>query len=152
VRREFIFQGDADCYKQAKDASDGFEHGYLGVDRLFELSQQARTKTATYVRTCLLELVGLHSDAKAKLLSQPFSEPLGHWPLIKYLRGTLQTDRDDLAALGNEYPFMHLIPEIKKCELTEDGKLQVQLGDKYTAELAEGVTFSPKGIALRRPR
>jgi hypothetical protein len=32
VRKQYLPAGDADCYKKAKDASDGFEHGYMGFD------------------------------------------------------------------------------------------------------------------------
>ncbi|MGH8727552.1 MAG: hypothetical protein ACREV9_05235 [Burkholderiales bacterium] len=53
IRREFILQGDIECYKQAKEASDGFEHGFLGFDHILEISQQVRSRMATYVRAAI---------------------------------------------------------------------------------------------------
>lgn len=32
LRRDHILNGNGDCYKRAKEASDGFEHGFLGYD------------------------------------------------------------------------------------------------------------------------
>lgn len=151
IRRQFILQGDTECYTQAKEASDGFEHGYLGFDRLLELSQQVRHRMAAYVRASIFDLAGVEENAKARLLSSTFAEALGHWPVVKYLRGTLRGDRDELAAPGNEYPFMRWATGIKKCEFGEDGKLQVQLEEKLTAELADGISFSPKSFEAWRP-
>ncbi|MGH9907318.1 MAG: hypothetical protein ACRD8U_17250 [Pyrinomonadaceae bacterium] len=151
IRRQFILQGDTECYTQAKEASDGFEHGYLGFDQVLELSQQVRHRMAIYVRRSIFDLAGVEEDAKARLLSNTFAKPLGHWPVVKYLRGTLQGNRDELAAPGNEYPFMRWATGVKKCEFDSDGKLQVQLDEKLTAELAEGISFSPKSFEAWRP-
>jgi hypothetical protein len=106
---------------------------------------------AAYVRTAIFDLAGVEENAKAGLLSGTFAEALGHRPLVKYLRGTLIGNRDELAAPGNEYPFMRWATGIKKCEFGEDGKLQVQPEEKLTAELAEGISFSPKSFEVWRP-
>jgi hypothetical protein len=151
IRREFIFQGDAECYKQAKEASDGFEHGYLGFDTIHALSEPIRRRTAGYVRRAIFDLAGVEEDAKARLLSDKFAMPLGPWPVVKYLRGQLRGDGDQLAAPGNEYPFIRWATEIKKCEVRDDGQLDCQVEEKLTPELADGVVFSPKSFEAWRP-
>lgn len=151
IRQRFILQDDADCYKKAKDASDGFEHSYHGFDRVFKLSQEVRHRMASYVRSAIFDLAGVEENAKGRLLSEAFGEPLGPWRVAKYLRGTLQGDRDDLAAAGNEYPFIRWATTVKQGEFDGDGKLQVQTSETLTTELAEGVTFSPKSIEAWKP-
>jgi hypothetical protein len=54
ARRECIFAGDTETYTRAKDASDGFEHGYLAFDEVWALASQVRTKTAQHLRNALL--------------------------------------------------------------------------------------------------
>jgi len=39
IRRDFLLQGDVECYKKGKQASDGFEHGFLEYDKMREHSE-----------------------------------------------------------------------------------------------------------------
>jgi hypothetical protein len=151
IRRDFILHGDAECYKQAKEASDGLEHGYLGFDRVWELSKQVRHRMAHHVRTSIFDLSGLTGDPKAKLLSDTFAKPLGPSRVVKYLRGRLLGDRDDLARPDSEYPFIRWATTLKKAELDEGGTLQIQLEEKLTPELGEGISFSPKSMEVWQP-
>src|SRR5262249_39089592 len=151
IRHKFILQGDIECYTQSKEASNGFEHGYLDFDQLLDISQQVRHRMAAYVRRSIFDLVGIEENAKARLLSSTFSEPLGHWPVVKYLRGVLRGDGDQLAAPGNEYPFMRWGTGIKKCEFDENGELQIQVDEKLTAELSEGISFSLGSFEVWKP-
>lgn len=143
IRRDFILRGDKECYKEAKEASDGFEHGYLRFDRILQLSRQVRHRMAGYVRTEIFDLAVLNDDAKARLLSEPFAKPLGPSRVAKYLRGTLIGEVENMASSGNEYPFIRWATKIKKCEFDIDGKLQIQLKEILTPELATGVAFKP---------
>lgn len=143
IRRDFLLHGDEECYKQAKEASDGFEHGYLKFDNIRDISQNVRHRTAGYIRRSFFELVGVNEDTKAELLSDKFSEPLGYWPFAKYLWGMLRTEHDTLAAPGNEYPFIKWSVEIQQCEWDQDGKMQSQINEQLIPELAKDVTFVP---------
>jgi len=151
IRRDFLLHGDAECYKLAKEASDGLEHGYLGFDRVWELSQKVRYRMAHSVRMSIFDLAGLSGDAKAKLLSDTFDKPLGPMRVVKYLRGRLIGERDDLALPGSEYPFIRWKSTIKKFEFGNDGNPQIQLEEKLTPELAEGVSFSPTSMEIWKP-
>ena len=119
-------KGDIDAYRKAKKASDAFEHGFLGFDEIWKLSQDVRNRVATYVRESILRLSGLDSATFEILTSKPFDEPLGHWPVVKYLRGKLFSERDNLAAKGNAYPFVRWRHEIKTCKFDETGELQIE--------------------------
>jgi hypothetical protein len=106
---------------------------------------------AHHVRTSIFDLSGLSGDPKAKLLSDTFAKPLGPSRVVKYLRGRLLGDRDDLARPGSEYPFMRWATTLKKAELDEGGNLQIQLEEKLTPELGEGISFSPKSMEVWQP-
>jgi hypothetical protein len=146
IRLKHLLQDDDECYTKGKEASDAFEHGYRNFDHIFALAHQVRRKMAAYVRSSIFDIAMLESDAKAKLLSKPFNEPLGHWPVAKYLRGTLKGGGQNLPVPGARYPFMRWATEIKKCEVKADGTLQMDITEKMTAELGEGITFSPKSL------
>jgi hypothetical protein len=141
VRKDLLLAGDGECYAKAKDASDGLEHGFLGYDKIHELSKDVRHRMAGYVRTAILTLCGLQSEAVEVLTKDPFDKPLGHWPLAKYLRGRLLGTNPELAAKGNAYPFMRWKTVIKECGVGEDGKLHMKFNEELTAELGEGISF-----------
>jgi hypothetical protein len=148
LRRDFILHGDNECYKQAKEASDGLEHGYLALDRVWELSKQVRERMARHVRTSIFDLAGLNGNPRVKLLSDAFAEPLGPSRVVKYLRGRLLGDREDPAQPGNEYPFIRWTTTLKKAELDEAGNFQLEFEEKFTPQLSEGVSFSPKSMEV----
>jgi hypothetical protein len=72
---------------------------------------------------------------------------LGHWPIVKYLRSKLVGTGEELAAPGNEYPFMKWNPKIKRAKW-EGGKLNIELEENLTAELAEGIGFQRGSIEV----
>jgi len=151
VRREIILKGDADCYAKARKASDGFEHGYLGFDDVRALAVETRTRMGKYVRESLLGMLDLPADVRARLLGSPFDAPMGDWTLVKYLRGALLADADELAPPESVYPFMKWAPSLTKCELAPTGELKIAISETYTAQLAHGVKFQSRSAELWRP-
>jgi len=141
VRKEFLLKGDSECYKKAKDASDGFEHGFLGYQEIIKLSKDVMKKMAEYTRTAIIELCNLEKDKKDILLTEPFSKPLGYWPLVKYLRGKLIREGDQLAAEGNEYPIMKWKSTYKTT--LEDKTKKIIINDNITPDLGQGISFKP---------
>lgn len=71
-------------------------------------------------------------------------EPLGVNRVVLYIYGQLSAADDRLAKDGNEYPFLKWDPQYKRCEIGATGKLDFELDSKFTAELADGVTFTPE--------
>ena len=146
VRRRLILEGDAECYKKAKEASDGFEHGFLDFNKIIENARDVRHRMANYVRKAILDMLEL--DPKDREALEKLDKPLGHWPIVKYFRGKLISDGDRLAAEGKAYPFLRWKPIIKNLSISPDGKFNFTITESFTAELAEGVSFRPESIEI----
>jgi hypothetical protein len=145
VRRDLLLKGDNEVYGKVRQASDGFEHGFLNYGEISKSAQDIRHRMAGYVRTAILELCELDQSVFDRLTSDPFNKPLGHWPIAKYLRGKLLGTGEELAASGNEYPFMKWNPTIKTAKW-EGGKLNIEVEENLTAELAQGISFQAGSI------
>lgn len=151
IRRDLILDGDEECYRKSKQASDGFEHGFLGYDKIRELSKDVRHRMAKYIRNTILELSGLEAEPLRVLTSGPYEKPMGHWPIVKYVRGRLLGESPELAAKGNAYPILRWKPVINKCEATKDGKINIRFSENLTAELGEGISFQPISFEAWKP-
>jgi hypothetical protein len=149
--RKLLLQNDDECYKKAKAASDGFEHGFLGYDKMREYAKDVRHRMASYVRSAILSLCDVPTGIVDLLLRDPFDKPLGPWPLAKYVRGRLVGDSSVLAQAGNQYPFIRWSPTIKSCALDAAGKLNIQFSETFTAELADGIGFQPQSVEVWQP-
>ena len=143
VRKEFLLKGDSECYSKAKEASDGFEHGFLGYQKIRKLSKDVRNKMAKYTRTAIIELCNLEKDKKDILLAEPFNKPLGYWPIVKYLRGKLIGKGDQLAVEGNAYPFIKWKSTYISTLEDKTKKLHISIKDSITPELGQGISFKP---------
>ena len=139
VRRVLILKGDNECYKKAKSASDGFEHGFLGFDKIQSLAQDTRYRMAKYIRTEVFYQLGINQEAYDVLTNDPYDKPLGYWPIVKCVRGKLVGENPELAAVGNAYPFLRWKPVIDKCEVKENEEVSIVFSDKFTAEFGEGI-------------
>ena len=146
VRKALILEGDTDCYRKAKEASDGFEHGFLDFSKIIENAKDVRHRMARYVRKAILEMLDLEQSDLETL--EKLGKPLGYWPIVKYFRGKLISDEDTLAPKGKAYPFLRWKPIIKNLSITQDGKFNYVLTESLTAELGEGVLFKPQSIEI----
>jgi hypothetical protein len=152
IRRDLILNGDEECHRKSKQASDGFEHGFLGYDKIRELSKDVRHRMAMYIRNAILGLSGLEAEPLRVLTSDPYDKPMGYWPVVKYVRGRLLGESPELAAKGNAYPFLRWKPVINKCEVNEDGKINIQFSENLTAELGKAISFQPKSYEAWKPK
>lgn len=151
VRKDLLFQGDDNCYRDAKAASDGFEHGFMPFDKIRNKARVVRGKTATYLRKAILELVEIKEAHRKTLLAPPYNDPLGNWPVVKYMRGQLLGDSDNLAAKGNEYPILSWKSTIKSAELLKSGEYDFKFEEKLTPKLGEGIKFKRKRFEVWKP-
>jgi hypothetical protein len=74
IRLEVLFQSDRDVHKNAKEASDGYEHGYLELDRIEQLAQASRDRTAEYLRSAIINFV-VPPEQRQLLREGPFKTP-----------------------------------------------------------------------------
>jgi len=151
IRREILFQGDTATYKTARHASDGFEHGFLPFDEIRSLAQQVRNKTANFLREGIINALNLDRDLRTTLLSSPYDEPLGCFPTVKYVRGSLIGKSEKLQKDGNEYPILAGRTTIKELEFKENGEYSLKFDETLTPILSDGITFRPKSFEIWAP-
>jgi hypothetical protein len=151
VRKRLLFQGDEQCYRDAKDASDGFEHGFMPFDEIRNRARVVRDNTAAYLRKAILDLVAVKAGYRDVLLADPYNVPLGNWPVVKYMRGQLLGDSDVLAAEGNEYPILSWRSTIKSVDISKLGEYVIKFDETFTARLGNGICFQPKAFEVWRP-
>jgi hypothetical protein len=89
ARREILFPGDKGTYRTAKDVSDGLEHGYADISKLFDGAKRVRDATAFYLRSAILHLSGISDDYVQILEGEKYSTPLAIFPhsVHMYLMG-----------------------------------------------------------------
>lgn len=151
IRRDFILGGDEECYRKAKNASDGFEHGFLGYTKIRELTIDIRHRMAGHVRETIFRVSALDAETLKTLTDDPYNKPMGIWTLVKYLRGQLIGEGAELASKGNEYPFMRWRPVVQKAEVTENGKLNIKVNEELQPELGDGIVFQPISHEVWKP-
>jgi hypothetical protein len=151
VRKRLLFQGDEQCYRDAKAASDGFEHGFMPFDEIRNRARVVRDKTAACLRKTIFDLVTIKEGYRDILLAAPYNVPLGNWPVVKYIRGQLLGDSDSLAAEGNEYPIMLWRSTIKSVDFSESRDYVVTFDETLTARLGNGIRFQPKSFEVWKP-
>lgn len=151
VRKELILKGDAECYKKGKKASDGFEHGFLGFEIIRDYAKDIRHRMADYIRLAIFDLLAPLDKQLEVILRTPFDKPMGHWPVVKYLRGKLVGESDVLAKNGNAYPFMKWNPVISACSPEDNGKVTYQFSESISPELADGIGFQATSFEAWQP-
>ncbi len=151
VRRDLILNCDRDCYKKAKEASDGFKHGFLGYDRIRTLAEEIRYPMAQHIRAAIFELSGLDEETSKVLMAIPFDKPIGYWHIVKYLRGHLVGDNKELAKEGNRYPFIRMKSEVEKLGIRQDGIMNLKFTEDFALELNKEIEFERKSFEVWKP-
>lgn len=151
VRRVVLFRGDDECYGQAKDASDGFEHGFLELQKVRSLATESRDKAARYLRDAILDLAGGDGVRVAVARSEKYAEPLGAGALVKTVRGILVGSAERLAADGEAYPIVHWKTSLKEFRRTETGEFQATPAELLSCRLAPGITLEKATFEICGP-
>lgn len=141
VRRRIIFQGDEETYTEARRASDGFEHGFIAFDELHALARRRRDIAAKYVREAILELSGLPLPARNELITGKRAKPLGCWPVVQYMWGTLVGEGERLSAAAEKYPHFALRSRMKSVVVRPDGARDLRPESSLTLHTAPGIGF-----------
>ena len=98
---------------------------------------------AEYTRIALLEMCDLDEGNFNILSKKPFKKPIGCWTIVKYLRGKLIGESDQLAAKGNAHPFMRWKHTISNTSVDKNGKYSIKLKEDIIPELGQGISFQP---------
>lgn len=138
VRREYLFGNDESLYRTARKASDGFEHGYIGLPTLREDAALVTGKLFVVVRKGLLDVMGLDEAVRARIEGL---EPVDVRGYAYYVEASLTGKVEDprgLAAVGERHPRMNV--ETSVGELTYEGTaLRMSLQNKTTPLVAAGI-------------
>ena len=149
VRQTEIFQGDGATFKAAKEASDGFEHGYLPFSDIRAIaSQEVRAKVARYVRSCVLNLLALEPAVRDELLDGDCATPLESWDVTVAVGGALvgKPSDDPLHNLGLDLPMLQYRPQITGAKDAANGRTT------YSQSIEAAVLGVPKELNLRLDR
>jgi hypothetical protein len=134
-RSEVIFRGDNEIYRLAKLASDGFEHGFLELDKVAESALAAGDKTFEYVRASILRLLAIDPVIQAKILNDAVLDVQSKRQIV---RGTLVGDGPDLSAPDEQYPIVRWERSLSTIEL-DAGVVGSESTNKFIATLADGI-------------
>lgn len=142
VRKEVLFFNDSECYKLAREASDGFEHGYLSINKIHSNAIKVRNKIKEYLRTSILTLMNLDKTSLDFLLSPSFIQPIGFWPIERRLRVNLISSGKELSQAGYEYPWFEKRTTIDRTIVDENtGEYKVTFNEELIPHLGKGVLF-----------
>jgi hypothetical protein len=151
VRRRILFQGDSDTLRDAKKASDGFEHGFLDFEVVLAHARDSWLKTSEYLRAAILDLSGVDAETQKTLVSPPFDSPLRSH-ITRYFWGRLVGETNDLAAPGQEYPIFRWVSALKEFRRSHDGKnFTMTPEETLQARFHELLRFETDGFEIWGP-
>jgi hypothetical protein len=151
VRKTFLFQGDENCYRESKQASDGFEHGFLNFQEIHSLATTARDAAAKYLREAILNVATPKSNFDS-ICGGNYSEMLAAFHFVRYFRGKLQGDGAELAAIGEAYPCLSWTSRIKEYQRLPEGRVKLVPEETIRPRLAHGISFIPGSIEAWGPK
>lgn len=148
ARKRLLFEGDMECHRKAKYVSDNFEHGLDNFGNLHVPAKEAVVATAKYLRQAILKFMGLNEETNRLLFSPPYQAPRGPLKLIKFLRGRILSNANNLAAPGQEYPIIHWESSLAKVVRNEDGGYSFSPTETFAPQLGIGVSFRPESFEV----
>jgi hypothetical protein len=128
ILRDEVFAGDDAAWGALREASDGFEHGYMAVDQVRRSMEAVLERGFGLVRRALIDASDPDLEAKETLLSHDYDQPRGLVPAIHIVRGTISRKDPDQppAEMGLELDLEWRSTEIVASR-TESGKLRLEM-------------------------
>lgn len=120
IRLRILFEGDEDTFKKAREASDGFEHGFKELDDIKAIAVDKAEISASYLRKAILRYLGASEATLKILLEKPYNIPF----ITKYHRacfGKLRAKKINLKEvdISKMFNWTEVVKEKKEIE-TED--------------------------------
>ena len=151
IRKTVLFASDEQVYREARRASDAFEHGFENFDVIRDRAIRARDRTACLLRKAIIESSDVDPSICTRLLEPPYDTPKEWFGYKRYFRGKLLAERDELAAPDKQYPMLVLRQAMKRFERQADGRYEVDIETNLKALLGEGVQLKPGTIEMWGP-
>jgi hypothetical protein len=142
ARRDVIFEGDIETYRDARHASDGIEHGFLEFDEINRRAVAVTSTTFGYIRRCILRLLEI-SEVDFGGLYERVPRDVGSFR--KLIRGHFVGDGGDPAPTNEDYPGLEWNSGVRTVE-REGDKFIFSFQERFTVRCAAGYGF--RGIAL----
>jgi hypothetical protein len=149
ARREYIFGGNRQVYKAAREARNEFEHGTADLGNVRQTADTVTRELFDMVRSAILTLLPtLDQDIAGAIMSK---QPVDVSPLYKQVTGHIVSDMPsdpaNLGAAGELYPTLRWQSRIQSFRL-EDDKLVFQPKETMTVQFAPGLRFEPRDFSI----
>lgn len=142
-----LFQGDADCYQQAKKAADGLEHGFLEIGDVQQLALQHTFTVFRYVREEILEQLGITGEDRSSLLDLHPRDVLSTEVMVEGTLTGAVADPSRLGRDGSRYPYPSWTRDLRGFTRTGDA-FDAPRRERFHVEVAEGVEVAFKSMGV----
>lgn len=150
VRERRVLEGNHDLYSQARQASDGFEHGYLEISKIRALSSSRLGELWASIRRAILNALEIDDPLGDRNgSSQP--SPLPCIRTGRRVQAELVASEADLAAGPLEYPMLSLTSEIQEVRHHPGGRCDIDYKDEYRFHVAAGASFENIQVEIVAP-
>jgi hypothetical protein len=142
------FGGDRGAYDAARNATNGYEHGYLDLNDVQRQAVEATPVVFSHVRRSIADVLGLTGEYRDWLMGQA---PLDVASTRRIIRGKLLGEVADptrLAAPGQAYPILRWRTRLSK--FVRDGDdFNASFTERMTVTVAEEIGFQGQAIEAR---
>jgi hypothetical protein len=148
ARREILFGGDRQLVREAREASDGFEHGFEDLEVVHRKASNALMRTAELLRNSILTFSGIREPHLTKLREAPYNRPMPWSVSERYIRGTIVSgvpndgSPDALARSDKQYPMLEVTLNLTSFAPTPDGHYQSKVDANITPLMSDSVKLS----------
>ena len=119
LRRDYIFDSNAEAYRKMKRLSDGIEHGFMDFAEARELAEEWFLPAAAQVRRSIFRESGLDAASATELLTGVYERPLALWSVRAVATGIL---RAQSGAFNNPLD-LHVAGRIEDQTFSPEGHL-----------------------------
>jgi hypothetical protein len=145
---QLAFEGDRNAYDAARDATNGYEHGYVDLNDVQRQAVEATPVVFSHVRRSIADVLALTGEYRDWLLGRV---PVDVASTRKIIRGKLLGDVADpthLSAPREEYPILRWRTRLSS--FARDGDdFNASFTERMTVTVAEGIQFQGRAIEAR---
>jgi hypothetical protein len=138
IRLGDVFHDDADTHRAAREASDGFEHGYMDMSEVHRRARLSTEQTFGHVRRAVLGLLDLEAEVRDRIMDY---EPRDVRSTRRLVRGRFVGKSDQPAAEGEEYPMLLWESSVTRFWRRGPRDFDARFSEKFTVKCADEVQF-----------
>lgn len=145
---QLAFEGDRGAYDAAREATNGYEHGYVDLNDVQRQAVEATPVVFSHVRRSIADVLSLTGEYRDWLLGRA---PVDVASARKIIRGKLLGEVADptrLSAPGEEYPILRWRTRLSSFARNGDD-FNASFIERMTVSVAEGIGFQGQAIEAR---